>query len=729
MEQPSSTTFPLFKQHFLHPDVWAAQQQHRASSEGGSNGGGAPPPASSIAGRLVVGADTTTTTTTPAVVPSLKKSVSTFSNSSTSTSTGGRAAPPPALDLSGLPSRGALSRQESGAAAAAAAAPPPLLASAGGSATFSAASLRSSIASLGGFGGFGFGPGCADEDATNADGPTDAADAAAADAPALAALAALDAGPNGLNPTDTDNSAYLLSESALKRRKFALFERDCSRVAEGLFVAGESVARSRALLAEKKITHVLNCVGQLYAPFFADLGVSYHTLHLRDAPNEDLLCVLHDALDFIDGARRAAAPATALLEAGVAVADGAEEGNGAGSGGGAGAGKASAGSEGRGGRAPGAEEGQGQKKNGTGGTGASAAATTAAPKSAAKPPPIPQNPTTATPTPSASTAGVSGGGQVLVHCSQGVSRSAALAVAYLMWSCDWPYARAYAHVRQLRGVAAPNIGFTCQLLQWGQRRRHAQEAAEAKAGKAVAGESQPPPALQPVRLYRVAPHCAEAPLYLVAKAVAGLGSGGNGNGGNGLAAAASPPPASAAAALGGGATPTTAQQQLWRALDSRGAFVVVAPLQHPAALVAAAAADAPAPAPGCWVWRGASCPRALAAAAARAAAQLSRYEGAPSPCVPVAQGREPPALLAALGFAAGGGEEAILTLGRRLSRQASLSSPAPAPAVAPATAAAVAAASPAASSGLASVVGEVDAYTADYQLYALAAAARGEGEE
>jgi hypothetical protein len=244
-----------------------------------------------------------------------------------------------------------------------------------------------------------------------------------------------------------------------------------------------------------------------------------------------------------------------------------------------------------------------------------------------------------------------------------------------------------------------------------------------------------------VRLYRVAPHCAEAPLYLVAKAVAGgiganngggNGGGGNGGGGNGGGGNGGGGFASGPAAAADPPVPQRQQRrqspQLWRALDCRGAFVVVAPLQHPAALAAAAAAapllaavPAPArpprpPAPGCWVWRGSACPRALASAAARAAAQLARYEGAPSPAAaPVAQGREPPALLAALGWAeaaaaenggnggsdgGGGGNGGGGALARRPSQPGA--------------------------SPLGSAVAEVDAYTADYELYALAAAARGE---
>ena len=54
------------------------------------------------------------------------------------------------------------------------------------------------------------------------------------------------------------------SESVVKRAKFAQFEKACSRVADGLYVSGEYVAKSRELLAEHGITHVVNCVGAMY---------------------------------------------------------------------------------------------------------------------------------------------------------------------------------------------------------------------------------------------------------------------------------------------------------------------------------------------------------------------------------------------------------------------------------------------------------------------------------
>lgn len=62
--------------------------------------------------------------------------------------------------------------------------------------------------------------------------------------------------------------------------------------------------------------------------------------------------------------------------------------------------------------------------------------------------------------------GAGGGGRVLVHCSQGVSRSTTIAIAYLMWKLGGTYDEVYTTVRALRGVTSPNVGFMCQLINW-----------------------------------------------------------------------------------------------------------------------------------------------------------------------------------------------------------------------------------------------------------------------
>ena len=52
---------------------------------------------------------------------------------------------------------------------------------------------------------------------------------------------------------------------------------------------------------------------------------------------------------------------------------------------------------------------------------------------------------------------------VMVHCKAGISRSAALVIAYLMIEHKCQYEDAYLHVKNKRAIIAPNEGFVRQL--------------------------------------------------------------------------------------------------------------------------------------------------------------------------------------------------------------------------------------------------------------------------
>ncbi len=52
--------------------------------------------------------------------------------------------------------------------------------------------------------------------------------------------------------------------------------------------------------------------------------------------------------------------------------------------------------------------------------------------------------------------------KILVYCTQGVSRSAAIVLAYLMWKNKWTYEESFAFVSKLRFIN-PNAGFIQQL--------------------------------------------------------------------------------------------------------------------------------------------------------------------------------------------------------------------------------------------------------------------------
>jgi len=58
------------------------------------------------------------------------------------------------------------------------------------------------------------------------------------------------------------------------------------------------------------------------------------------------------------------------------------------------------------------------------------------------------------------------GKAVLVHCGRGVSRSATIVVAYLMYAHRMRWYHALAHVKKRRPVVDPNRGFLAQLGRW-----------------------------------------------------------------------------------------------------------------------------------------------------------------------------------------------------------------------------------------------------------------------
>ena len=60
-------------------------------------------------------------------------------------------------------------------------------------------------------------------------------------------------------------------------------------------------------------------------------------------------------------------------------------------------------------------------------------------------------------------------GRVLIHCVQGVSRSVSLCIAYLIYKQKMSYSSAFDHLKRVRGVASPNMGFTVQLLLFQKR--------------------------------------------------------------------------------------------------------------------------------------------------------------------------------------------------------------------------------------------------------------------
>jgi hypothetical protein len=91
-------------------------------------------------------------------------------------------------------------------------------------------------------------------------------------------------------------------------------------------------------------------------------------------------------------------------------------------------------------------------------------------------------------------------GKVYVHCVQGVSRSATVTLAYLIYTEKMPYQDAFKLVKDRRGIVSPNLGFMVQLMMFYQR--------------LFESYSQMP--IQP-RVFAVSSHQVEDPFTIVAR--------------------------------------------------------------------------------------------------------------------------------------------------------------------------------------------------------------------
>lgn len=86
------------------------------------------------------------------------------------------------------------------------------------------------------------------------------------------------------------------------------------------------------------------------------------------------------------------------------------------------------------------------------------------------------------------------GHSVLVHCQQGVSRSASVVIAYLMKHSEHSLPEAYTAVKSKRSVVKVRPNFLKQLVEWEQNRQakdsHTQSAVKRRAGPV--GPAMPP---------------------------------------------------------------------------------------------------------------------------------------------------------------------------------------------------------------------------------------------
>lgn len=101
---------------------------------------------------------------------------------------------------------------------------------------------------------------------------------------------------------DNSNSDAPAREFQFKRDKLAFFDKECSRIADHIYLGSDAVAQNRELLRQKGITHVLNCVGFVSPEYFKS-DLVYKTLWLQDTPSEDITSILYDVFDYFEDVR------------------------------------------------------------------------------------------------------------------------------------------------------------------------------------------------------------------------------------------------------------------------------------------------------------------------------------------------------------------------------------------------------------------------------------------
>lgn len=109
--------------------------------------------------------------------------------------------------------------------------------------------------------------------------------------------------PRGVvKPPQDSNSEKPVREFQFTREKLAFFDKECSRIADHIYLGSDAVAKNREILRQNGITHVLNCVGFVCPEYFKS-DLVYKTLWLQDSLSEDITSILYDVFDYFEDVR------------------------------------------------------------------------------------------------------------------------------------------------------------------------------------------------------------------------------------------------------------------------------------------------------------------------------------------------------------------------------------------------------------------------------------------
>ncbi|XP_057811063.1 protein-tyrosine-phosphatase MKP1-like isoform X2 [Salvia miltiorrhiza] len=108
--------------------------------------------------------------------------------------------------------------------------------------------------------------------------------------------------PGSKTPRGTSTSELPPREFECRKDKLAFFDKECSRILDHIYLGGDAIAKNREILRQRKITHVLNCVGFVCPEYFSN-ELEYKTLWLQDSPSEDITSILYDVFDYFEDIR------------------------------------------------------------------------------------------------------------------------------------------------------------------------------------------------------------------------------------------------------------------------------------------------------------------------------------------------------------------------------------------------------------------------------------------
>ena len=98
-----------------------------------------------------------------------------------------------------------------------------------------------------------------------------------------------------------DDDEKAMPETMRKCEKMALYENDCTKIIDGVYISGIAVAQNEAIIAQHGITHIVNLAYETIPNHFKDT-LKYLSFKVRDGPCENICFLFYRIFYFIQQA-------------------------------------------------------------------------------------------------------------------------------------------------------------------------------------------------------------------------------------------------------------------------------------------------------------------------------------------------------------------------------------------------------------------------------------------